>query len=287
MVAAPAHVTRYHQRMRCSLSAARTAVLAAVSALALAATGCPSHGIKRDYPAPTIADVVARLAKVRGELTSFRADTTMDYWLGDQRAKGEVLVMGGVGARVRFAALSPAGGSTMAEMACDGTNFVYVDYQNNCVLSGPCDARSIEQFFRIQLAPDDFVHLAVGAPPVIANATGTITWDGARGYEVVELHGADGTQHLTIDARDQRWDVVASDLVGADGKVAWSVDNADFVAIDGHRVPGKTRFKSPTQAEDLVVAWGDAQSRGVNVELTADKFQLAAPAGLARCGEKR
>jgi len=65
------------------------------------------------------------------------------------------------------------------------------------------------------------------------------------------------------------------------------VDNADFVAIDGHRVPGKTRFKSPTQAEDLVVAWGDAQSRGVNVELTADKFQLAAPAGLARCGEKR
>ena len=47
----------------------------------------------------------------------------MDYWLGNQRAKGEVLVMGKPGAKVRFAALSPAGGSTIAEMACDGTSF--------------------------------------------------------------------------------------------------------------------------------------------------------------------
>ena len=82
----------------------------------------------RPYAEPKVDDIVARLAKVRGELTSFRADSTMDYWLGNQRAKGEVLVMGATGAKVRFAALSPAGGSTMAEMACDGQTFVYVDY---------------------------------------------------------------------------------------------------------------------------------------------------------------
>src|SRR5512141_2042201 len=93
---------------------------------ALVIAGCAGASkSSRPYAEPKVDDVVARLAKARNELTSFRADSTMDYWLGNQRAKGEVLVMGTVGAKVRFAALSPAGGSSMAEMACDGNNFVY------------------------------------------------------------------------------------------------------------------------------------------------------------------
>src|SRR5690606_38090080 len=116
-------------------------------------------------------------------MTSFRGNSTMDYWLSGQRAKGDVLVMGTVGKRVRFAALSPAGGSTIAEMACDGENFVYLDYQNNCALTGPCDARSIATFFAIELEPDDFLHLALGTPPTLDNATGTVTWDGSKGVE--------------------------------------------------------------------------------------------------------
>ena len=105
----------------------------------------PSGGGKsaRPYPAPTAESITSKLAAARDAMTGFRGDSTMDYWLSGQRAKGEVLVMGQVGKKVRFAALSPAGGSTLAEMACDGTNFVYLDYQNNCMLTGPCDARSI------------------------------------------------------------------------------------------------------------------------------------------------
>ena len=152
-----------------------------VLASASACSGAGGHD--RKGAAPTVEELLAKLAKARGELTSFVADAQMDYWLNKQRAKGEVLVMGELGAKVRFAALSPAGGSTMAEMACDGANFVYVDYQNNCTLSGPCDQHSIAQFFRIELAPDDFVHLALGTPPVIDGATGTVTWDSSRGVE--------------------------------------------------------------------------------------------------------
>jgi hypothetical protein len=259
----------------------------AVSVAAVAAGGCPSHGIKtRGYPEPSVQDVVTRLAKARDELTSFRADATMDYWLANQRAKGEVLVMGTTGAKVRFAALSPAGGSTMAEMACDGANFVYGDYQNNCALSGPCDQHSIAQFFRIDLAPDDFVHLALGTPPVIASPTGKVTWDGDHGYEKVELQSAEGTQRITIDARDNKWDVIDSELVSADGKVRWSVANTAFTEVAGHRVPGKTRFKSPVQNEDLLVEWGSADDRGVNIALEPAKFHLDAPAGLAMCGQQ-
>lgn len=245
--------------------------------------GCPGHA---SYPEPKLTnqEVLDHLAKQRAELTSFVADTTMDYWVGNQRTKGEVLVMGAVGAKIRFAALSPAGGSTIAEMACDGQSFVYVDYQNNCWLTGPCDARSIAQFFHIDLQPDDFVHLALGTPPVIANATAQLTWDGKQGIERVALTGAEGRQRLELDLKDQRWDVLVAALDGPDGKARWSVENRDFVVVDGHRVPGKTRFRSPANAQDLVVDWGSTDNRKVNVELPADKFQLAAPSGLPTCG---
>src|SRR3982751_1242120 len=93
------------------------------------------------------------------------------------------------GKRIRFAALSPAGGSTLAEMACDGTNFVYVDYQNNCALTGPWDATSIATSFNIPLEPDDFVPLALGTPPIVDEPQGTSKWDSSRGAWKVDLNG--------------------------------------------------------------------------------------------------
>ncbi|MEO6773449.1 MAG: DUF4292 domain-containing protein [Kofleriaceae bacterium] len=254
-------------------------------AFAVLMIGCAGTSkSSRPYAEPKLDDIVARLAKARGELTSFRADSTMDYWLGNQRAKGEVLVMGEVGAKIRFAALSPAGGSSMAEMACDGTSFVYVDYQNNCAISGPCDQRSIAQFFHIELAPDDFLHLAVGTPPVIADPQGTVTWDPDRGVEHVELHSAEGTEKLAIDMRDHHFDVLDAELVGADGKTRWSVANSDFVDIKGHRVPNKSQFKSPDNQQDLLVEWGEASARDINLTIPASSFQMAVPPGLATCG---
>ncbi len=252
--------------------------------LLLVLAACPGGGgVNRPYPAPTAADIVDRLAKKRAELTSFTADSTMDYWLANQRAKGEVLMMGTPGAKVRFAALSPAGGSTLAEMACDGHDFVYVDYQNNCALTGPCDKTSIAQFFRIELAPDDFFHLAVGTPPVLDGATGTLTWDPNGGYEKLTLTASGATEKLTLDMKNNHLDVIDSELVGADGKTVWSVANADFTDVDGHRLPGKTRFKSPDNKQDLLVEWGD--QRKLNTPLDDAKFVLQAPAGLPMCGQ--
>ncbi len=250
----------------------------------LAACGPVQHGGSRPYAAPSVTDVVARLAKAHDATKSFRADTTMDFWMSNQRTKGEVLVMGKAGAFVRIAALSPAGGSTMAEMACDGSKFVSVNYQANCTLTGRCDRSSIAQFFRVELTPDDFLNLAVGTPPVIANATGTVTWDASRGLETVQLSGGGKTEKLAIDMKGGKLDVMSAEMIGADGKQEWSVTNSDFVDVGGHRVPGRSRFKAPNQQQDLEVDWGDAQNRAINVELDASKFQLAAPQGLPTCG---
>ena len=127
------------------------------------------------------------------------------------------------------------------------------------------------------------MNLAVGTPPVIANATGTVTWDAQRGLENVQLSGGGKTEKLAIDMRDGKLDVMSAEMIGADGKQEWSVTNSDFVDVGGHRVPGKSRFKAPNHQQDLEVDWGDTQNRAVNVELDASKFQLAAPAGLPTC----
>lgn len=261
--------------------------LAALAALLLA-TGCPHGSVPQPSgPAPTVADVVDRLTHARDELHSFTGEAVMEYWLNGDRFKGDVLAMGETGAKVRIAALSPAGGSTVAEMACDGSQFVSLNYQNNCALTGPCNKQSIASFFGIELAPDDFLHLALGTPPLVSQPTGTVTWDGDKGAYRIELTGAEGTQRIWLTAQGAQWDVVESELVGPDGKQAWSVKNAGFVTAkdaDGkdHRVPGKSRFVTPNQQKaDLTVEW---RQRTVNLTIDPAKFTMAVPAGLPTCG---
>jgi hypothetical protein len=260
---------------------------ALVVTLVLAA-GCPHGGTPQPAgPAPTVADIVDRLTRARDELHSFTGAAVMEYWLGGDRFKGDVLAMGEAGAKVRIAALSPAGGSTIAEMACDGSQFVSVNYQNNCTLTGPCNKQSIASFFGIELAPDDFLHLALGTPPLIGKPTGTVTWDADSGVYRVKLSGADGTQTLGLAPHGEQWDVVESELIGPDGKPEWSVKNAAFTDAKDpegkvHRVPGKSRLTTPNdQKGDLTVDWHE---RTVNLAIASEKFQIAVPAGLPTCG---
>ena len=260
----------------------------ALAVLALAA-GC-SHGDvpKPAGPEPTVSEVVDRLTRAKDELHSFTGEAIMEYWLNGDRFKGDVLAMGETGAKVRIAALSPAGGSTLAEMACDGSQFVSVNYQNNCVLTGPCNKHSIATFFGIELAPDDFLHLALGTPPVVSQPTGAVTWDAAHGVYRVELSGSDGKQTIGIADRDRVWDVVESERFGPDGKPEWSVKNASFdnakdPAGKDHRVPGKSRFTAPDrQKADLTVEWHE---RTVNLTIDPQKFTIAVPPGLPTCGQ--
>ncbi|HEY5920900.1 MAG TPA: DUF4292 domain-containing protein [Kofleriaceae bacterium] len=261
---------------------------ALLGAVLISAACCgPKSGGVNPNPQLTGETVVAELAKGREALTSFRGESKMDYWVSGQRLRGDVLVMGKLGKFVRFAALSPAGGSTIVEMACDGTNFVYLNYQENCALTGPCDASSVGMFFGIPLEPDDFLHLALGTTPVIANPTSTITWDGSAKLHRVELKASEGTQKIAINVAPMHWDVHASELLGSDGKVRWSVANTDFRKVTGsgeRRVPEKTRFKSSVQNQDLLVEWGGEFE--VNAQLPTQNFTIQVPSGLSTCGQK-
>lgn len=257
--------------------------LAAAATLALA--GCPGGAVKRPYAEPRVEDLLVRIAAVRDQVQSFSAATTMDYWVDDERVKGDVWIMGKTGSRVRINVLSPAGGTVMNDLGCDGQSYAFIDNNKNCQLAGPCSRETIAALFRVALAPDDFVQLAVGATPIVAGASGSVTWDG-KGHEVLSLTGSDGrTQTIVLDAREGRADVISSEVKGADGVQEWRIDNTGFSTVDDaggtpRRVPDKSRFRSPGEKADLIVEW---QQRELGVELDQDKFVVPLTPGVPAC----
>ena len=102
-----------------------------ISALALLTSGLlacggPS-GKSRSYKKPNLERIVTELQARQARANSFMAESRMEYWVDGERIKPTVYVMGQRGAKVRFNALSPAGDDVAADLACDGTDFQFVD----------------------------------------------------------------------------------------------------------------------------------------------------------------
>ena len=261
----------------------------AVLLLALLA-GCP-HKYKRSYQEPEAQELIDSVTAKQQAVHSFKTDSVMDYWIGKDRFRGTVLVMGELGAKVRMNALRPDD-AVAADLACDGTSFTYVDMMNNCVLTGPCTGDSIASLLHVPLAPDDFLYLALGATPLIPGATATrLTWSTKRGREVLELEGDGGMkQKIELDGRHgkEQWDVVHSEVTGPDDKLVWKVDHSDYKEVtdaQGNpvRVPGKSHVITPADKSDLIVEWGG--DREINLELDPVSWQLVPPS-VPMCGSQ-
>jgi hypothetical protein len=255
--------------------------------------GCSHQTIPRSYPEPSVEQLVAHVQKTGEAVRSYNAESTMDYWVGDQRIKATVLVMGERGAKVFFKAMNPATDTAAADLVCNGQSFVFVDYEHSCHLSGHCDRRAIGQLLRVSMEPDDFLLLAVGSVPIIPQPTGTVHWDQDRGAEVVELVSPDRAwrQTLVLDGRNGagKWDVIESVVRDAQGAVDWKVQNKGFRplrAADGRsvRMPEATHFEQPKLKADLQVRW---KERTLNGALNQSAFQRQPPADLKQCGGKR
>lgn len=269
----------------------KISTLAAIAcALAASHTGCSCIGgrtIPRPYAEPSVQAVLDHLATARQNARSFQVESVMDYWVGKDRVKGTVLLMGRVGAFMRINALNPTGDNVAADLACAGADFQFIDYNNNCQITGPCDRVSVARLLRVSLEPDEFLLLVAGTTPVISNPQATLTWDAKKGREILTLTSGDGrlTQTITLDGRKQSWDVLSSVVSDAEGKRLWSLQNKGFRVIQGadgnsYRVPTKTRFKQPREKADLLVRWVE---RTINPTLGDDKFQMSIPPGIPSC----
>jgi hypothetical protein len=258
----------------------RAALTLSFASLTSSLAACPGTTSTLHGPDATSTDAVHALAGARLSVTSFRADSTMDFLFNDQRLKTEVIVIGQPGAHVRVNVLDPAN-AVLADLACDGTTFYYRDSQHNCELTGPCNADTIEQLFHIDLKPDDFLYLAAGTPPVM-DGSATMSWDSKAGREHVTITGAAGTETIDIDGTNGHRDPVRAEMKDATGQHVWTVENKDFTDVAGHRVPGATRFMPENKSNDLIVDWKQLE---LNVQLPADKFKFAL-IGLPQCGQK-
>ena len=271
-----------------SFTSRRVLVAAVLIIVCAVVAGCPSsRSVPRTYPVPALERILAHLAETQHRARSFRAESVMDYWVGGERVKGTVLLMGRKGARLRINALTPAGDTVAADLACDGIGFEYIDYRNDCQLTGPCTRHSIAELLRISLEPDDFLLMVMGTTPVIPDAQGSVTWDAEKGHEIVQLTTPDNrfTQTIVLDGREQRWDVLSSVLRDARGNVLWSLENKAMETLqadDGtvFRVPGKTRLEQPQEDADLLVRWG---KRTFNLPVDEAKFDMDIPVGLPSC----
>src|SRR5688572_30435701 len=88
--------------------------------LVLAGCGCNGGGsVKQPAVMRTAEQVTAEIAARTARAKTFKAETTSDYWLGNNRVKGTVKMMGAPGAKVRFNGLSPAGGDVLLDLMCN------------------------------------------------------------------------------------------------------------------------------------------------------------------------
>jgi len=258
-------------------------------AMTMAAQGCPCGGskIERPYPQPTV-DALLQQVRSNGQVvSSYVAESTMDYWVGDERIKMTVYVMGKRGARIRFNAINPATETTASDLGCDGNGFAFLDYEKECQLSGVCDQYSIAQLLRVRLDPDDFLLLAVGSTPIVNQPEGVLRWDHKRGAEVLDLveRGGARRQTLVLSGKQGQWDVLESAVYDASGKLEWKLENKGFSPMtteDGKslRVPRSSHFEQPAEKADLVARW---DNRTLNLELDEDKFVVPVPAELKLC----
>jgi hypothetical protein len=270
--------------------------LLALAALALA-LGCGDH-IKQPYAPPTADAFVQHLRQV-GERTKTYVATnnTMDYWLGKQRIKTTMHVMGEKGAKVRFNGINPQTSTTAADLACDGTSFTFLDIEHDCHLTGVCDRQAIAQLLRVSMEPDDFLLLAVGSAPIIPQPTGTVKWNGDNGTWEVDLRSPSGQkQRLVLDGNDGdggKWEVLESTVWDASGKVDWKLNNKKMKTVkseDGvaFRLPTYSKFVQPQQKADLIVEWATRKINLPPQPPTTYQIQVPVVNGqtLRVCGQK-
>lgn len=250
---------------------------------------CP--GPKHPQPAgmPDAAGFVTLVEQHQSAARSFRHSSRMDYRVGEDRIKATVYVMGERGAKVRFNALDPTG-VTAADLACDGVNYQFIDFQKppgGCHLTGPCTREAIAQLLRVELEPDEFLFLAIGTTPLIPGARGQVTWNAGEGRAELELRSAETgqTQTIYLDGRNgNRWDLLESTVTDAQGQVSWKLENKAFRPVKAGartiRVPERTRFEQPAVKGDLRVRWEEQE---LAVELPAGAWSIDVPQGLTLC----
>jgi hypothetical protein len=255
--------------------------------LLLLLAACPGAHVKRGYPEPGAAEVVAHLTSLKTRVKTLRAETLSDARIGKERANVTVLILAAWGGKLRYMAMNPGNAAMAADLASNGVDFCFVNANENCGACGPATPENVGQLLQVVMQPDDVVAMMLGGTPLIQGGDAALTWDPDGGHEVLTLSRGDGTrQTIVLDGKDRRWDVLTSEVRDPEGKLVFRIRHKDFHTVknaagEAVRVPGKSFFEQP--GNDVLIRWKEQE---LDVELGDDKFQMAFPPGLPSCQGK-
>jgi hypothetical protein len=259
------------------------AAFAALMVPALAA--CPTKKIPRPYPDPGAEAVIAHVNGLRERAGTLRAETLSDARIGKERANVTVLILAAWGGKLRYMAMNPGEVNMAADLASDGTEYCFVDANNNCGECGPATPENVGRLIQVVMAPDDVVTMMLGGTPLLTDATAKLEWKAEGGQEILTLERSDGwRQRVVLDGREKRWDVLDAELEDPEGTKVWRIRHKDFHPVKNGRgetvrLPGKSFFEQP--GNSVLIQWKEQE---LDVPLGDEKFRMEFPTGLGPCG---
>jgi hypothetical protein len=264
--------------------------------------GCahqPAAARVRTSPAPTAAELVARLAARQADLASMNARVRATSWLGGDRVRATVLMLVERSGKLRLEAQVSLQG-TVAVLATDGERFALLDVGHNELRRGPACPRNVAALIRIPLAPAEVAALLLGdvrLPDPTASADPAhqprVEWDAELGGDVLVVPRLDGWLRVVFaapatgpspdstGASSASTAVLAVIATGPDGAPRWRARFEDFVPPSfPPRSPATGRRAAPVVPQLIRYAEGSASfDDGVEIKFKERVYDEPAPAG--------
>jgi hypothetical protein len=257
----------------------------------------------RTYPAPTAAELIARLGARQADLASLNARVRATSWLGGDRVRATVLMLVERSGKLRFEAQVSLQG-TVAVLATDTERFSLLDVAHNELRSGPACPRNVAALIRIPLAPAEVAALLLGDvrlpdPPASRDPArqARVEWDAELGGDVLVVPRLDGWLRVVFAAPTGPsvggtpvpapvpapvadpvpiWAVIAT---GPDGSPRWRARFEDFVAPSFPPGSPPTGRRAPPVPRLIRYAEGSASFEdGVEIKFKERVYDEPAPA---------
>jgi len=254
----------------------------------------------RTYPAPTAAELVARLATRQADLASMNARVRATSWLGGDRVRATVLMLVERTGKLRLEAQVSLQG-TVAVLATDGERFALLDVGHNELRRGPACPRNVAALIRIALAPAEVAALLLGdvrIPEPAASADpahqARVAWDAELGGDVLVVPRLDGwlrvvfaappgpgpdSNGASIGGTPVASAILAVIATGPDGAPRWRARFEDFVAASfSPRSPATGRGAVPVPQIIRYAEGSSSFDDGVEIKFKERVYDESAPA---------
>lgn len=228
--------------------------------------------LRRAYPAPTSAALLAALDRRDAGLFSIRGKAKVDQFTPKGRIKVLVYLLATREGKLRFEAVSPFD-TPLATLVSDGTRFTSIDHQNHRRYVGEARPCNIARVLGMALQPTEVARALFGGAPRQAHDSASVRFDRCLGAEVLTLRNTrEGTVQRIYLRRHpgDRYQVLRMSVHGRAGLML-DLRYEDFRTIKGQLLPRVIKFRQGAKGSDVIIRYGKQEP---NVTLPDAAFVL-------------